>query len=802
MIDRIQRDVLIVKTNEIKKIFMQFKSFRYIPDYLASQNKVEELIYQIQKQFSVKRAGEYMEILQGIQLGLSQINNLHNEKNLENDVIASLCIELTDFLIKKLQTEKEVKKEVYFLPYKLDMWDSLESIWQVLNEDEHFNAYVMPIPWAERNIDTSAKEWHFELQDFSKCVPVVDYRNVDLAAVRPDVIFIHNPYDGENIATSVDMHFYSDKLKECTDTLIYVPYFVVGDSINPDKCQAPAIRYADYVIVQDENIKKQYEENYLWGDPKGKFLPFGSPKFDKVLSTSRQDYTLPADWEQKIKGKKVILYNTSINDMMQFDEYYIDKLKSVFVYFKDRDNVVLWWRPHPLLKISINTVRPELYTKFCDLEKQYKEQSWGIFDDTSDMNRAIAYSDAYYGDRSSLVWLYKMTKKPVMLQNYRKVDISFDLFLDSYFLTTDGKSNSWFTQRINGWQVLCQMDNHSGKTSIIDIIPNSYSERYAYGALAFFDGKIIIVPRQENVPVLIFNLHTREFLADPTILVGLKKTDICFFLEYALENENSIFFISPRLDMILQFEKNKNKFKVIYLEIRGYIVEWGCIKSNIIALACGNDLGIIDINTWSIRWDKLPGDRRIYTMDFVDQMIWIVCSKGNQILCYDIHRRVYSHFLLENISMKERMFYGIMQCRNSIIFLPGQVNVLGICSKKQARKRMLYHKIGMLDREDKLSDEWVTAIDKKNNVYIVLLSNGKYFFYKNDNFIGKIMNYDMKELKKIFLKIAYKEVVRERVLQDNIEMLEYCIRADIVSAKKNEKKCASNMLHMLKEGTN
>ena len=40
-----------------------------------------------------------------------------------------------------------------------------------------------------------------------------------------------------------------------------------------------------------------------------------------------------------------------------------------------------------------------------------------IFDDTADMNRAIAISDAYYGDPSSLVELYKKTGKPIMIEN-------------------------------------------------------------------------------------------------------------------------------------------------------------------------------------------------------------------------------------------------------------------------------------------------------------------------------------------------------------------------------------------------
>ena len=39
-----------------------------------------------------------------------------------------------------------------------------------------------------------------------------------------------------------------------------------------------------------------------------------------------------------------------------------------------------------------------------------------IYDDSSDLNRAITLSDAYYGDLSSVVHLYLKTGKPIMIQ--------------------------------------------------------------------------------------------------------------------------------------------------------------------------------------------------------------------------------------------------------------------------------------------------------------------------------------------------------------------------------------------------
>ena len=49
--------------------------------------------------------------------------------------------------------------------------------------------------------------------------------------------------------------------------------------------------------------------------------------------------------------------------------------------------------------------------------EQYKEEGWGIYDDTADMDRAVVLGDAYYGDGSSIVALYQQIGKPVMEQN-------------------------------------------------------------------------------------------------------------------------------------------------------------------------------------------------------------------------------------------------------------------------------------------------------------------------------------------------------------------------------------------------
>ena len=120
--------------------------------------------------------------------------------------------------------------------------------------------------------------------------------------------------------------------------------------------------------------------------------------------------------------KKVMLYNTTIESMLQNTEKMLDKIEDVLKVFKDNPEVVLLWRPHPILKATLKSMRNEFFERYEQIEKEYIDGGWGIYDDTSDMYRTITLSDAYYGDWSSVVELYKRTGKPIMIQNVNIID--------------------------------------------------------------------------------------------------------------------------------------------------------------------------------------------------------------------------------------------------------------------------------------------------------------------------------------------------------------------------------------------
>ena len=329
------------------------------------------------------------------------------------------------------------KKEIVFLPYKASMWDSLESVWKAADADPECEAYVIPIPYYDKNPDGTFREFHYEGNLYPDYVPITDYKEYNIEKRHPDMIYIHNPYDDCNFVTTVDPQYYSNKLQMCTDELVYIPYFVLSEKGVTSEyvkkfCLTKGVLNADKVIVQSELIKRAYvsalEENLGNADPKGrkwteKILGLGSPKIEKVKHTKKKELTIPDMWKKVItkpdgSWKKIIFYNTSLTTLLEHNEVAIKKMRWVFDFFKKRqDEIALLWRPHPLIESTLLSMRPQLYREYEKLKEKYIRDNWGIYDDSADLDRAIILCDGYYGDKSSVVPLCQKVGKKVLIQD-------------------------------------------------------------------------------------------------------------------------------------------------------------------------------------------------------------------------------------------------------------------------------------------------------------------------------------------------------------------------------------------------
>ena len=318
------------------------------------------------------------------------------------------------FFAKEIISGIRVRFKALFMPYKVEMWDSLESIYLAAVADSRCEAKVVPLMYFTR--DNEAGEWirHYDGERFSQSIPVIHYDAYDIEADRPDVVYIHNPYDNHNLVSTVDPRFYSFEIKKYADVLVYVPYYVTAGSLNETFKILPVYRNMDYAVFQSEHVKELCKA-YNYYD---RILPLGSPKFDKVINKCKVGADIPDDWKRKLEGKKVLMLNSSLNDFLAWNDLMLKKVKLLFEHISKDSRLALIWRPHPLLESTLKALRPEFYSEYVELKKYYIDSDIGIYDDRPDLSDTVAVSDGYIGsDGSSAITYFEVTGKPIFLYN-------------------------------------------------------------------------------------------------------------------------------------------------------------------------------------------------------------------------------------------------------------------------------------------------------------------------------------------------------------------------------------------------
>ncbi len=176
-----------------------------------------------------------------------------------------------DCLLKRLAQRTEgpagQRREVVFLPFKAVGWERIEPLWKEAMEDKGCDVYVIPIPYYYKNLDGTLRDMQYEAGQLPGYVPVTDYRQYDFKKRRPDTVFIQNPYDEYNLATSVPPSFFARSLKPFTKKLVYVPYFVLDEAEMADPkvsenmeyyVSTPGVVLADTTIVQSAGVRQAY----------------------------------------------------------------------------------------------------------------------------------------------------------------------------------------------------------------------------------------------------------------------------------------------------------------------------------------------------------------------------------------------------------------------------------------------------------------------------------------------------------------------------------------------------------------
>lgn len=335
--------------------------------------------------------------------------------------LSKLETSLADHLLKR--------REVLFLPIGTKEWTTLSKIyWRVANESD-VDTVVVPLPLFTKDYfgrPTMSMEKIREQASFDmypKDLPLYNWGNYDLALHCPEVIYIQFPYDGENPYLSIPQAYYAQNLRQYTEELIYVTIgqtseFGINDVTDQSNLKyyvtAPAIIYADRVLVQSENIKKQYIHA---------LSEFAGDDTLKMWQARIQADPSPFETAQNTDNSyhKRLLYCISLYEFTEhidnFEEI-IDGRLITLTGSSDKVSVSLCFYPKefncsdPTLLNRINTLREQI----CLNAKERGIEAIPL--PCENLFSFVGEFDAYYGSSSPLVHIFTEQKKPVMISNY------------------------------------------------------------------------------------------------------------------------------------------------------------------------------------------------------------------------------------------------------------------------------------------------------------------------------------------------------------------------------------------------
>ena len=326
------------------------------------------------------------------------------------------------------------RREILFLPIGPEEWDGFKDFYNTAVADNDQDVYVVPLPLLFKDaygcVNASDEDIMkaTKLQDYPADLKLTLWTDYDLSLHSPDVIYIQNPYDGENPCLTVPAQYYAENVRNYTKKLVYVPAFKVDEFSKDDYndmynmkhyVTAPGVIFADDVIVQSDNMKCLYVDRLtefsgkstrdLWNEKIKTNLEDGS-------GLSRKSETMESS-----EGMVKVIYCIGLNELFENKEKLVDNVKERLEILKETgDSIQASLCMYPADINEWETVDKTITGKLFSIIDEYRSCSWfkELKYDNSMSPMITNEYDAYYGSPSPMVPLFVHEEKPVMISVY------------------------------------------------------------------------------------------------------------------------------------------------------------------------------------------------------------------------------------------------------------------------------------------------------------------------------------------------------------------------------------------------
>ena len=320
-------------------------------------------------------------------------------------------------------------------------WDSMESVYSYMCKDPRFDPVVVLTPiFRAKDIDGKTQtEIIYEDYLTEMGVPFQNYWEYKPDQDCPELAFTCQPYESVTIP-----EFWAENIAKYT-RLVYLPYFIpalVNTANQEALFNMPIHAYAWRIAGTSQ---KFFEYCRKYSLAKGEnLLLTGIPKMDYAVHLRENSCEVPDAWQDKIKDRIVLLWNTWYDS----EASSIDLLQMLLPWFDEHRQFALIWRPHPMSKAVMKLYRPEQYRKFQEMINIMAASDNMILDDGADYGPAFSCSAAQISDYSGMMFQYLILNKPLLwIQRPEQTLVNRELEQESDWIISNRWMEKASTQR-------------------------------------------------------------------------------------------------------------------------------------------------------------------------------------------------------------------------------------------------------------------------------------------------------------------------------------------------------------------
>ena len=295
---------------------------------------------------------------------------------------------------------------IVFLPYKRSMWNSMESVYEECIASGA-DAHCMPIPYYRKKTDNEIDYIDSDFDLFGDIAERVEL----LDELSPRFIAIQYQYDGNNKVTGMLPEYYTANLKSKYNCdIVMLPYGIPWIDEPQDSDYLPhGIVSVDYIFTCSETARQNGIRTWAYYniDMTDRIFAFGSPKLDMMAKAPEE---IPDEWQPIIGDRVVTLVCNSLGAFLGEPYERINLYRQYVVREVDRDKAVIF-RPHPLLRTTIKSMRPDTEACYNKLLAQFRRLPHVIIDESEYLERVVGIADHLISDPSSVVKMWQVTGK-------------------------------------------------------------------------------------------------------------------------------------------------------------------------------------------------------------------------------------------------------------------------------------------------------------------------------------------------------------------------------------------------------